>query len=911
MESINFDQIQISSGWTPSSKEELENQLDNLFSSSLDALRGTWDLSNSANVLLSLIFYKRLICLQEEGELAFIKISEKQRQILHNFRQQLAQNEQQAFGDLRDALVAISRANPSLENIFAPLMVALQDKADAQHLARVFGLLEQVDFSLKQFSIAQFGAFFNKSLSRAAQRRGKAGGSATSPLFLNKLMALLLSPKSGESVYEPAAGQAGSLVALMQEAAALNILAQEVDQITWAFCKMNLLMNGAYEAVVEQNNSLLHPPQPPQQFDLALANFPFGEEIDLRAVKQRSYVKLPLDVGQEETDCNSLFVQLMLEQLNENGRMIAVLPMRALFKERQERRLREYLLRCDVVDAAITLPPGLLYASQAPICLLYLHKNKPVKRKGKVLFINASQLQPTSKSRVRHRLESQQIAAIVSAYHSCGEKVPQELAGYVVSKTVEQLLEQRANLNAKRYAAPFIQELEALAEQNALVKLQEVMAGELPALWVHKKEQQFHDYPFVSSRDLALQFADYQLALPKLCSFEEQEEEEGRILQHSAFLVNRKGRRLRASYFEYTGQAIIVSKSVLVFDLQQKKINKEYFLVQLHQKLFLAQFNMFRTDHEALQISEREFGQLQMPLLSLEEQIKLVQETKWSLLKEEEHKVETLRSRLNLDKQTAQNRQMRIISSLQHELGNRLPAILTELKNIKDFLGDKIEEQTPLSWSDSIYPLFEGEEAEEEDQLGKVVRKIEQQLIYTINSIDAASNIISADKERMQLEQLVLRNFLEDWAQLYAQEKQFSIQIEVEDDERGRELPIATLIDRAQLATALSNFVENARRHGFSKHKKHLIRFSVSLLEEQEEVLIEYKNDGKAFPNSFTFDDFVSYGNYAGDTGHSGIGGYLIHQIIENHEGSLYYKEQIDKSDPFKVQFDIILPYRK
>ena len=192
-----------------------------------------------------------------------------------------------------------------------------------------------------------------------------------------------------------------------------------------------------------------------------------------------------------------------------------------------------------------------------------------------------------------------------------------------------------------------------------------------------------------------------------------------------------------------------------------------------------------------------------------------------------------------------------------------------------------------------------------------MLQRIEAMLVHGISAIDATGHIIRAEKERMNLEYVNIREFLTEIAQLFAADKRFSIQVEAEQDESGRELPIATLIDKTQMTTALSNLIENAKVHGFIENKKYLVCFRVGLSPDKREVIIEYKNDGRPFPKNFSFQDFISYGNYAGDTGHSGIGGYLINQIIENHDGSLMYREKVDKHDPFKVQFELALPNRK
>ena len=161
----------------------------------------------------------------------------------------------------------------------------------------------------------------------------------------------------------------------------------------------------------------------------------------------------------------------------------------------------------------------------------------------------------------------------------------------------------------------------------------------------------------------------------------------------------------------------------------------------------------------------------------------------------------------------------------------------------------------------------------------------------------------------MNLERIKIKGFLEEIQQFYTQETSFRIQIEVEEDAKGREIPIYTLIDKTQLTTVITNLIDNAKRHGFvQKNKQYTIQFRVGLSSDQQEVIIIYKNDGEKFPDNFSFEDFIGYGNYAGQTGHSGIGGYLIHQIIDNHNGSINYRKRTDRRDPFKVQFEIALP---
>jgi type I restriction enzyme M protein len=241
-----------------------------------------------------------------------------------------------------------------------------------------------------------------------------------------------------------------------------------------------------------------------------------------------------------------------------------------------------------------------------------------------------------------------------------------------------------------------------------------------------------------------------------------------------------------------------------------------------------------------------------------------------------------------------------------------LPAILNEFKNLRDYLKDKAASSEFINLDEAIFPFFEEDIIDNgADKLGQVLHRIESMLIQSISAIDAAGNIVNADRERMNLEYCDLVEFLEDFAKLYSAEKGFSISIEAVPDEKGNRIPLKTLIDRNQMTTALSNLIENAKNHGFKDQKKYRVNFRVALSEDKKEIIIEYKNDGRGFPRNFSFQDFISYGQYAGDSGNTGIGGYLIHQIIENHDGSLVYKEKTERHDPFNVQFEIVLPCRK
>ncbi|MGH1336968.1 MAG: N-6 DNA methylase [Aureispira sp.] len=882
--------------------------LETLFFSNLDALRGVWDANNASSVLLSLVFYKRVLALCQEGELPFLTTLPSDYQWSDNFKLYAVQDTPQAIVQLTQTLLAFSKRNPLLDNIFAPFSLALREEKNGQLLLQVVLLLEELDFSKSTISIEEFGYFFDNALYKTALRAGKIGVKRTTPKSINQLLVALANPQPQEIIYDPTAGQGSTLIAFLKNCPELHIHGQEKNIHIWALCKMNLWANGAYQASISNKDALIEPEVLQPKADIAIAHFPFGKDQPSELIRQQSYTFIPFDVNTPQVAGNSLFVQQMLSRVKEDtGRLLAILPIQALTNDREDRKLREFLIRRDLLEAVITLPYGLLQTTGIPICILVINQKKETSKKEQVLFINGANLQVKTQYKLKRRLTSEHIEAIAKVLHQ--QQVPQlsELEACLSRVPIHRVILNEYNLDAKRYASPFITQLKALDAHGKLIQLEHIFRSERPHLWFDETPQQ--DLPYVRPENLSVSITNYLIEIHNIPTTSQVKQVAGRMINESMLLINRSGRRFKASYFIYNQLPILVNEDIMTFRVDEEKVLIEYLLLQLHDSLFIQQLNMYKTDDQHKIIREGQFELLQINLPSLEEQAQIIRETKIRLLQEEEQKVEQLRKDLNLGKQQAQSKQHKIISSLQHELGNRLPAVLTEIKNLKDYLRDKEEDESSVVFSEPIFPVFQGEDVSSIDSLGTVIGRIEAMLVHSINSLDSTSDIIKADRSKLNLQRLKIKDFLEEIQQTYAADEVFIIRIEVEEDQHGNEIPIYAPLDKTQMTTLLTNLIDNAKRHGFKNTRKHYtIHFKIGLSADQQEVVLEYKNDGTAFPSHFSFEDFISYGNYAGNSGHSGIGGYLVHQIIDNHNGNIAYRPPSDPHDPFKVHFEITLP---
>ncbi len=82
-----------------------------------------------------------------------------------------------------------------------------------------------------------------------------------------------------------------------------------------------------------------------------------------------------------------MFVQ-HISTLKSTGRMAVIMPHGVLFRGGEERKMREWMIRCGYLEAVIGLPPALFYGTGIPASILIINRAGAATRK-EVLFINA------------------------------------------------------------------------------------------------------------------------------------------------------------------------------------------------------------------------------------------------------------------------------------------------------------------------------------------------------------------------------------------------------------------------------------------------------------------------------------------------------------------------------------------
>jgi type I restriction enzyme M protein len=154
---------------------------------------------------------------------------------------------------------------------------------------------------------------------------------------------------------------------------------------------MNMILHNVTRFTIE-NGDTLEDPQifengRIRKFDRVLANPPFSQNYSRATLKFPDRFREWCPETGKKADL--MFVQHMLASLKNNGHMATVMPHGVLFRGGKEKLIREILINDDVIEAIISLPPGLFYGTGIPACVIVANKSKPESLKNKILFINA------------------------------------------------------------------------------------------------------------------------------------------------------------------------------------------------------------------------------------------------------------------------------------------------------------------------------------------------------------------------------------------------------------------------------------------------------------------------------------------------------------------------------------------
>ena len=430
-------------------KETTANALYNHLYEACNILRGPIDQDDYKSYVIPILFFKRISDVYDEettdaeqqygDDIEFYPEEE-----LHTFiipkgcHWNDVRNTSEDVGKaIVDAMMGIEHANP---DTMAGLFSSFDDanwtdktKLDDERLKDLIEHMSALPVGNRNYSADVMGDAYEYLIKKFADMSKKNAGEFYTPRSVVKLMVRMLSPKSGESVYDPACGTGGMLIEAIrnmddEKASYGKIYGQEKNLSTSAIARMNLFLHGAKEFKIVREDTLrkpvfIHNGQL-QQFDCVLANPPFG--LDHWGAEIFENDQWGRNIWGSPTDSNAdyAWLQHMYKSMRPGkGRCAVVMPQGVLFHGGREGEIRRKMIETDAVECVVTLVGNLFYGAGVSACILFLNNNKPLAHRGKICMIDATNIYTAQRAKnVMTESDTDQVYQLWQGYKNVIDK---------------------------------------------------------------------------------------------------------------------------------------------------------------------------------------------------------------------------------------------------------------------------------------------------------------------------------------------------------------------------------------------------------------------------------------------------------------------------------------------------------
>ncbi len=493
-------------------KKYTQEELNSTLWSAADSSRTNIDASIYKDYVLVMLFFKYLSDLSKKQHTKYVerfgddkdRIAVKMKQdrfylpLKTSFDYIYSKKEEDNIGEeINRALVGIEKANKGkLEGVlsidFNSESILGKQEQRNKMLRALIDDFYQIDLSEAGEDI--IGNSYMYLIERFGANAGKKAGEFFTVRSVASLVAKLAQPKPGNRICDPAMGSGGLLLLASEEIEKQGskdyaLYGQESTGSTYQLARMNMFLHNQDAARLEWgdtlNNPLLVEDNKLMRFDICVANPPFSlKKWGAENAESDKYSRFwrgipPKDKG------DYAFITHMIETAKpKSGRISVIVPHGVLFRSRAEGKIRESILKENIVDAVIGLPAGLFQTTSVPVAILILDRSR--ERGGKnenkkdVLFIEASKEYKSGKA--QNTLTAEHIDKIYSAYIK-----RKSIDKFAYSASFDEIKENDFNLNITRYVDTFAEEPE-IDISAGLKELIEVNTE------LEKLEKQMHSY---------------------------------------------------------------------------------------------------------------------------------------------------------------------------------------------------------------------------------------------------------------------------------------------------------------------------------------------------------------------------------------------------------------------------------
>jgi type I restriction enzyme M protein len=281
-------------------------------------------------------------------------------------------------------------------------------------LKKALDVIDEIDFT--QLDTDTKGDLYEDLLNQI-KSAGELGQFLT-PRHIIRYMVQMVNPKIGETIFDPACGSGGFLLAGYEWIKLQNSDSKLIDEYNsvkrgpgdklskaqWKFLQqetfygqdvdpemvrltlMNFFLHGLEESDIKRKDTVAgsEDEEDLRRYDVIMTNPPFAGKVDKERIKKSLPVK--------STKTQILFLSYVIDSLKPNGRAGIILPEGTLFgTNRDDKEIRRYLLEKCQLQAVVSMPAGVFQPYSGVKTSVLIFNKKPVPKldeNEKIWFFN-------------------------------------------------------------------------------------------------------------------------------------------------------------------------------------------------------------------------------------------------------------------------------------------------------------------------------------------------------------------------------------------------------------------------------------------------------------------------------------------------------------------------------------------
>ena len=319
--------------------------------------------------------------------------------------------------NLRDYITSFSKnVQEIMESFDIYKQIERLDKAGLLYLV-ISKYADEIDLSPDKVTNNVMGYIFEELIRRFSEISNETAGEHFTPREVIQLMVTLIFDADADelsetgkmtSLYDPAAGTGGMLaigsdyLKAMNQTIYVDCYGQELNPMTYATCKSDMLIKGQQYERIFPGNSFTHDGTEGNYFSYMLCNPPFGVEWkkyekDIRDENKKLGHAGRFGAGLPRiSDGSFLFLQHMISKMKpaeEGGSRIAIVfngsPLFTGDAGSGESEIRRWIIEHDWLEAIVALPDQMFYNTGISTYIWIVTNKKKGLRRGKIQLINA------------------------------------------------------------------------------------------------------------------------------------------------------------------------------------------------------------------------------------------------------------------------------------------------------------------------------------------------------------------------------------------------------------------------------------------------------------------------------------------------------------------------------------------